>query len=162
MGELSFKYLGVPLVSSNLSMDNHKCLIEKILGRIISISRSFTYVRRLILIKATLFSVQVYWSSFLILPSKILKEIDDNLRAFFLGKCGNHKAKVAWEYVYVLKDEGGLGLMTSKEWNRATATKNLWNLLQPNSESFWVNWIKKIHLKRKNLLESEATGECPW
>ncbi|XP_044474889.1 uncharacterized mitochondrial protein AtMg00310-like isoform X2 [Mangifera indica] len=73
-----------------------------------------------------------------------------------------HKAKIAWEEVCVLKEEGGLGLMTSKEWNKVAITKHLWNLLQPHSSSIWVNWVKKNCLKRKNIWEGKMGGESTW
>lgn len=51
----------------------------------------------------------------------------------------NHIAKVAWDELCVPKEERGLGLMTSKEWNKAAIAKRLWKHAQPNSNSIWVN-----------------------
>lgn len=66
-----------------------------------------TYAGRLILIKAILFRLQIYWSLLFILPSEVLKEIASKLRAFFWAgvDLNYHKAKVAWEDICVPKEK---------------------------------------------------------
>lgn len=95
--------------------------------------------------KVILFSIQLYWFSLFFLPFKIFKEIDSTLKVFLWSgvNLNSHKAKVAWDEIYVLKDEEGLGLMSSKEWNKEAISKHLWNLVQPNSSTIWVSWVKR-------------------
>ncbi|XP_044464414.1 uncharacterized protein LOC123194970 [Mangifera indica] len=108
LGELPFKYLGVPITSSKLKCGECKILIQKIVGRITSWrSKALSYAGRLILIRAVLFSIQIYWSSIFILPSSIHKEIDGILRNFLWSGASmeGKKAKVAWEEAtWKLKD----------------------------------------------------------
>lgn len=37
----------------------------------------------------------------------------------------NHKAKVSWDDVYASREEEGLGLHRSKDWNDASMSKHL-------------------------------------
>lgn len=54
---------------------------------------------------SVLFSSQVYWSSIFILPQKVLKEVENMLRAFFWSgpELKNTGAKVAWMDVWFPK-----------------------------------------------------------
>lgn len=50
----------------------------------------------------------------------------------------------------VPKEEGGSGLMTSKDWNKAAIIKHIGNVAQPKNRPIWVNWIeKKFALRRR-------------
>lgn len=44
-------------------------------------NRYFSYAGRIQLIKSILFSMQTYWSSLFILPTKVIKEVESILRA---------------------------------------------------------------------------------
>lgn len=93
-----FRYLSVPIVSSKLMNEECKPLLDKILCRINSWkSKSFSYMGKMTLIKAILFSVHIYWSSYFFLPLKVLKEDNGRLRALFWSgvDLNVHKAKVA-------------------------------------------------------------------
>lgn len=83
-GKLPFKYLGVPMVYSKILLEDSKLLIDRILTRIKSWRCNYlSYAGRLVLIKSILFSLQIFWSSHLFLPSLTLKEIDAKIRDFF-------------------------------------------------------------------------------
>lgn len=58
-----------------------------------------------------LFSVQVYWSSIFIIPSKVIKDIESTLMAFLWSgvELKHTSAKVSWDKVCSPKEEGGLG-----------------------------------------------------
>lgn len=116
VGNLSFKYLEVPMVSTKITKENCKLLLEKIIQRITSWkSKSFNYTRRLMLVKAIHFSIQVYWSFLFILPSKMLVKTNLN----------KHKANVTQNKMCVLKEEEILELITNREWNKETIIKHL-------------------------------------
>ena len=154
LGALPIKYLGVPLISSRLSHRHCTPLVERIISRInLWTSASLTYAGRLQLIKSTLFSIQVYWSSLFILPSSIIKRVEGILAAFLwkgtsLTPTG---AKVAWASLCYPKIEGGLGIKRIKDWNKAAILKLVWRILTESS-SFWVAWIHSILLR----------GRCFW
>ncbi|XP_019256440.1 PREDICTED: uncharacterized protein LOC109234848 [Nicotiana attenuata] len=73
IGEMSFKYLGIPLSSRKLSI--HQCLplVEKIITRVQCWTTKFlSYSGRVQLIKSVLFEMQRYWAQVFLLPKKIL------------------------------------------------------------------------------------------
>lgn len=105
-------YLGVPLISTKLRSADCIILKERILRRIQSWSNKLLpFGGRMQLITLVLFSIQVYWSSIFILPSKILKDIESVLNAFVWKGVDLkfHGVKVAWSTVCLPKSEGGLG-----------------------------------------------------
>lgn len=80
------------------------------------------------LITSVLFSIQVYWSSIFILPSKILKHIESVLNAFLWKGVDlkSHGVKVAWSTVCLPKSEGGLGFKRLKDWDVSSMLRHLW------------------------------------
>lgn len=57
------------------------------------------------------------------------------------------KARISWEEIYVPKDEGGLGLMKSIDWNVMT-TRHVWNLISDANHSLWADLVWENKLKR--------------
>lgn len=164
-GTLPIKYLGVPLISAKLSYGDCKPLIDRILARISSWrSRFLSYAGRLTLVKSVLFSIQVYWSSLFILPSKVHKEIDALLRAFFWSGVDmkRTKAKVAWEDICVPKNEGGLGLMSTKMWNKAAMLRYVWLIANSSCSSIWVDWVKCYLIRNSSFWEINIPRSCTW
>ena len=112
LGSLPVKYLGVPLISSRLTHQHCLPLIERIISRIkLWTSTSLTYAGRLQLIKSTLFSIQVYWSSIFIIPASTGRKIESSLASFlWKGTSLTHSgAKVAWASLCYPRNEGGWG-----------------------------------------------------
>jgi len=82
-GQLHVRYLGVPLISSNLSAADCRMLMEKISGRLDSwTSKKLSFAGRLQLISSVLYSLQVYCMGIFILPKKILKDIIQKFNRF--------------------------------------------------------------------------------
>lgn len=111
-GKLPVRYLGVPLISSKLSVADCESLLGKILGRINSwMSKHLSSAGRLQLLSPVLYSIQVYWSNIFISPKKVIKDSERKFNRFLWNgsELSSAKAKVAWEFISVLKNEGGLG-----------------------------------------------------
>ena len=109
LGSLPVKYLGVPLISTKLSVSDCAPLISKFSTKIDHWSaRSLSYVGRLLLITLVLFSLQVFWSMHFILPKAVGKHIELLLRNFLWSGSTkyNHSHKVAWEALCCPKNEG--------------------------------------------------------
>ena len=77
------KYLGLPLITTRLSEADCKPLIDSILARIKGwIVRALSFAGRLQLITSVISSIQVFWSSLLTLPKKIINKIEQLMRNF--------------------------------------------------------------------------------
>lgn len=97
-GKLPFKFLGVPMVYSELSLEDSKPLIDIVMSRIKSWGGKYlSYMGRLVFVKSIYFSLHVYWVSLFFLPSKTLQEIDAKIRDFFWSRVelNHYRAKVA-------------------------------------------------------------------
>ncbi|XP_022874167.1 uncharacterized protein LOC111392993 [Olea europaea var. sylvestris] len=147
-GVLPVRYHGVPLISSKLRASDCKMLVD----RIIATAKSWTcqalsYAGRLQLINTVLFSIQVYWSSVILLPKAVIKQVENSLRVFLWkgSDLGIGGAKVAWAKISMPKEEGGLGLRGLEIWNKATIGRSIWELKCPKDCSW--SWRKILGLR---------------
>lgn len=165
MGVYPAKFLGVPLLTSKLSLADCRPLLDKITSRISSWTNRFlSYTGRLQLLKFVLFSIQSYWSSFFTLLAAALKELKVIFSRFLwkgpsLSKFG---AKVAWSKVSLPLSEGGMGLKQLDMWNKADILLHLWNTINPASSSIWANWVRTFSLKGKHFWCMNNPNYCSW
>ncbi|GKC80825.1 hypothetical protein Tco_1131599 [Tanacetum coccineum] len=127
-GCLPVKYLGVPLVPSRLVYKDCKELIEKVDGRINDWkNKSLSIAGRLQLMQSIIASLHVYWASMFVLPMCVLLDIEQRMRRFLWcqGNTRKGKAKVAWDVVCLLKDEGGLGVKRLDLFNKALMSSHV-------------------------------------
>ncbi|KAL2252957.1 UNVERIFIED_CONTAM: hypothetical protein Sindi_0090400, partial [Sesamum indicum] len=110
-GVLSMRYLGLPLLSSRLTIADCHPLLLKIDKRIAGWEgMAISYAGRVQIIKSVLMSLSLYWASAFILPKKVTNEIEKRLRTFlWKGTTTTGYAKVAWKDLCRPTDEGGLG-----------------------------------------------------
>lgn len=148
-GSLPLRYLGVPLCTKKLNLENCEPLLQQIKARLSSWSaKSLSFAGRLLLIKTVISGVSTFWCSSFILPKSCINRIN-SLCGIFLwnGRIdGHHSAKVSWETVILTKNQGGLGVKDLHSWNLACILKLIWMLFfRPNS--VWVCWFKEVILK---------------
>ncbi|KAL0455709.1 UNVERIFIED_CONTAM: LINE-1 reverse transcriptase [Sesamum latifolium] len=84
---LPIKYLGVPLISSRLTIADCRPLITTVESRLAGWNHiSFSLAGRAQLIKSVLSTLHVYWASVFILPKGVIKIIEEKLRKFFVAR----------------------------------------------------------------------------
>lgn len=121
-GSLPVIYLGIPLVSRNLTARDCHPLISRICNRIGAwTSRSISQAGRLQLINVILFGVQGHWARCVFLPSSVLKKVQSTLFRFLWSGNISKRCmfKVAWKDCVFPKTEGGIGLKNMVVWNDA-------------------------------------------
>ncbi|GKB68099.1 hypothetical protein Tco_0929511 [Tanacetum coccineum] len=138
-GRLPVKYLGVPLVSSRLMIQDCKELVEKVQARIHDWkNKSLSIAGRLQLVKSVIGSMHIFWALVFILPSRVLCDLEQIMRGFLWSQdMQKGKSKVTWEVVCLPKDKGGLGLRRLDHFNKALMVSYIWKLLSLK-ESLWV------------------------
>ncbi|KAL2225027.1 UNVERIFIED_CONTAM: hypothetical protein Sindi_3055600, partial [Sesamum indicum] len=138
-GHLPMRYLGLPLISSRLTISDCQPLISKIDARINGWEGiSLSYAGRVQIIKSVLSALSLYWASAFILPKKVISEIEKRLRTFlWKGTTSSGYAKVAWKDVCRPMDEGGLGFKDISTLNRALMSKKLCDVIQCDRTSIW-------------------------
>ena len=153
-GCFPFRYLGIPVADSRLTIAQYSPLIDKISDCISAwAGATLSYAGRTELIKSVLQGVECFWLSILPIPAGVKSKIVQLCRNFlWSGNCTiNKKPLVAWREVTLPKIEGGLGLRNSKAWNKALLSKTLWDI-QSKKDSLWVQWVHQIYMK----------GDCFW
>lgn len=142
-GSLPVRYLGVPLCSKKLSLQNCEPLLQQIKRKFSSWTvRSLSFAGRLQLIKTVIAGITNFWCASFILPSACVKRIN-SLCGVFLWRWNieeHHTARVSWEVVTKRKEEGGLGVKNLTHWNKACILKLIW-LLFFQAGSVWVAWF---------------------
>ncbi|XP_050238425.1 uncharacterized protein LOC126687917 [Mercurialis annua] len=163
-GELPLRYLGIPLITSRLSHQDCKGIIEKITKRISSwTSKLLSYAGRVQLIQYVLMSMHVFWASIMLLPKKVNKEIQSICARFLWNgnQEGKYSALVAWKDIIKQKKEGGLGIKDIGTWNKAAISKHVWQVMSGCS-SLWVKWIHQNKLKNCSFWGIKANNDSNW
>ncbi|KAL2237525.1 UNVERIFIED_CONTAM: hypothetical protein Sindi_0944200 [Sesamum indicum] len=152
-GHLPMRYLGLPLISSRLSISDCQPLISKINARINGWEGiSLSYAGRVQIIKSVLSALSLYWASAFILPKKVINEIEKRLRTFlWKGMTSNGYAKVAWKDVCRPMDEGGLGFKDVSTLNRALMNKKLCDVIRCDRTSIWVQSLYQDRLRDTSI-----------
>lgn len=117
LGELPFKYLGVPLSTKRLIIIQCKSLVDKITTKISSwMGKWLSYDGRLQLIRVVVFGIQAYWSQLFLLQQKVIKLIEATCRNYFWTSQAtiSKKTLVAWEKVCLPRGVGGLMFLIRK------------------------------------------------
>ncbi|XP_011079185.2 uncharacterized protein LOC105162761 [Sesamum indicum] len=82
-GHLPLRCLGLPLLSSRLSINDCQPLLMKIDQRIAGWEgMGLSYTGRVQIIKSALMAFSIYWCSAFLLPKGVIREIEKRLRAF--------------------------------------------------------------------------------
>uniref|UniRef100_A0A803QDU5 DUF4283 domain-containing protein n=1 Tax=Cannabis sativa TaxID=3483 RepID=A0A803QDU5_CANSA len=111
--EVPFRYLGVPICPKKISSLECSLLVEKMVAGIRTWStKHLTFARRAVLTNSVLMAIHSYWSQIMVLPKKIVAEIEAICWTFLWS--GSHQLKgvaaVAWKTVCKEKSAEGLGL----------------------------------------------------
>ncbi|KAJ0463265.1 putative reverse transcriptase zinc-binding domain-containing protein [Helianthus annuus] len=163
-GELPVRYLGVPLISSKLMYKDCKVLVDRLDKRVDNwMTKSLSFAGRLQLIKSVMSAMHIYWVSVFMLPARIVKDIEKRMRNFLWsgGSKQVSKPKVAWKTVCLPKSEGGLGIQSISDVNKALLTNHIWSLITKR-ESLWVRWIHSYRIKGKNFWDLPCRGSPSW
>lgn len=110
-----------------------------------------------------LFHCQVYWANAVLLPKKVIRQIEALYRNYLWSGSADHMNMplIAWENTTLPRNEGGLGLLQLKAWNIAAFGKLLWKVIA-NVDCLWVRWVKSAYLKGKSIWSVKAKDNQPW
>ena len=161
VGEFPFRYLGIPVAATRLTIEQFRPLTAKISEYISAwAGATLSYAGRSELIRSVLQGVECFWLSILPIPVGVRSKIVALCRNFLWGGKATSPKKplVAWKDVCKPKSEGGLGFIDLNAWNMALMTKSLWNL-QAKKDSLWVKWVSHIYLKGQPFWEYSPTRQ---
>ena len=137
----SFKYLGVPIFKASPKTSPWIQIIDKIKSRINTWGAHWLNLAgKVVLIKVVLTSILIYQCSILLVPKRILANINSLLKNFLCkgGKQNENKLLlVSWEKITKPWINGGLQVSNLERQNLALGTKILWKVVTGNS-----SWCK--------------------
>ncbi|GJR80695.1 RNA-directed DNA polymerase, eukaryota, reverse transcriptase zinc-binding domain protein [Tanacetum coccineum] len=166
VGKLPVRYLGVPLITKKISINDCKPLISKVKAKIGNWkNKTLSYAGRLQLIASVLSSMQNYWASVFLLPKQVIYDINKILKGFLWcqGDLRKGRARISWDVICKPKDQGGLGLKNMYVWNEVLMIKHLWNIAA-KKDTLWVKWISVEKLKGKSIWEvqGDSNSSVGW
>uniref|UniRef100_A0A803QGG6 Reverse transcriptase domain-containing protein n=1 Tax=Cannabis sativa TaxID=3483 RepID=A0A803QGG6_CANSA len=147
--DVPFKYLGIPICPKKTSTKECSILAEKMVAKIRTWgSRNLSFAGRVMLINSVLMEIHTYWSQIMVLPKRIIKEIEAICRGFLWnGKqhlTGVHA--VAWSKICLSKSVGGLDFKSVAEWNIVVMFKYVWAGAK-KEDNLWVKWVHCVYVK---------------
>ncbi|GKA11704.1 putative reverse transcriptase domain, reverse transcriptase zinc-binding domain protein [Tanacetum coccineum] len=163
-GKLPVRYLGVPLLSKRLYVNDCSVLVDKVKKKILNWkNKSLSFAGRLQLILLVVGSMQVYWSFMFILPITISNEVERLMRDFLwnYGDFKRGKARIKWADVCKPKVEGCLGIKSLESWNISLISKHIWNIIN-KKDSLWVRWVHVYKLKGRNFWDIPEKEGSSW
>ncbi|KAL0292684.1 UNVERIFIED_CONTAM: hypothetical protein Sradi_6980100 [Sesamum radiatum] len=112
IGSLPLKYLGVPLVSLKLTIQEAQPLLRKMERKILGWgSLSVSFAARIQLIKVVLTAMFLYWRHAFFLLSTVIERIECTFKRFlWRGNNSRGYVKEAWAQVCLPKERGRQGL----------------------------------------------------
>ena len=126
---LPIKYLGLPLGANPKLKATWKPVVDKIKFRLSSWKRrQLSFGGRIVLIKAVLLSLPIYYMSIYKMPEGVIKSIE-SIQSRFLWGGFDLKRKihlVAWSKLYQSKICGDLGIRDMKLLNESILLKLWW------------------------------------
>ncbi|XP_074351776.1 uncharacterized protein LOC141690920 [Apium graveolens] len=163
-GNIPVHFLGVPLISSQMCINDYMSLIEKITSRLNSWENLLlSLAGRTLLIKSVIHAIEAFWGNHFLLPMAVHANIQSHLSRFLWKGNINHKggAKVSLTIVYLPREEGGLGLKNMVDWNRTQILIHLIRVIIHN-KSLWPTWVNKIVLKNKHFWTLDLPIDASW
>ncbi|KAG7579838.1 Ribonuclease H domain [Arabidopsis thaliana x Arabidopsis arenosa] len=138
------KYLGMPILQKRINKDTYGEVLEKMSTRLSGWKGRFLSMSgRVTLTKAVLSSIPVHSMSTIMLPASTLKKLDQISRDFIWGSTVEKRKQhlLAWKKVCRPKREGGLGIRSAKNMNKALLAKIGWRLLHETG-SLWAKILR--------------------
>lgn len=164
-GTLPVRYLGLPLMSRKLRINEYSPLLEKITNKFRGwATKSLSFAGRTQLLKSVIYGTINFWVSSFMLPKGCITKIESLCSRFlWSGNIDNHsRAKIAWSNVCLPKSEGGLGICRLSVWNTTLCLRLIW-LLFSNSGSLWVAWQHHHHeLASVSFWDVKAKASDSW
>ncbi|XP_057250781.1 uncharacterized protein LOC130591469 [Beta vulgaris subsp. vulgaris] len=135
IGQLPFKYLGVPIATNKLKASDCQSMIDKMIIRI----------------------------KLFLIPKSVLTEVNRICKCFIWSGTHNDTkpGSVKWESLCKPKAAGGLGLRSTINWNIAAVGKLAWCIAQ-KQDNMWVKWVNEMYIKEQQWSNYIAPGTASW
>ncbi|CAJ2645220.1 unnamed protein product [Trifolium pratense] len=154
IGTLPFMYLGVPIFKGKPKAVYFQPLVDKVKMKLASWKASLlTYAGRIQLVKSVIHSMLVYSITTYSWPISLIKMLDRYMRNFiWSGDLLVRKlVTVSWNKMCSPIDEGGLGIRSLSNLNKASNLKLFWELF--NSDNQWANLLRSRVVRKNGFIK---------
>ncbi|XP_074342078.1 uncharacterized protein LOC141679483 [Apium graveolens] len=163
-GTFPVRFFGVPLISSQLCVNDWMPIIDRITSRLHSwATLLLSLAGRVMLIRSVVHAIEAFWGNHFLLPASIHHTIQSMLTRFLWKGNINHKggAKIAWTSICLPREEGGLDLKNMIDWNHAQVIHHLIKVVT-KSCSLWARWVNATVLNNKSFWTLKIPTDCSW
>ncbi|XP_073360310.1 uncharacterized protein [Aegilops tauschii subsp. strangulata] len=160
LGTFPTTYLGVPISDSHLTVADLRPSVLKLQHRIEPWQgRWLSKAARTILINLSLSRLLLFIMSFYSFPETLHHEIGSvQARFYWAGEGDKQKYHmVRWSEICKPRDQGGLGIMSSKRMNLALLTHRLWRIANGDG-GLWLQIVRQKYLRGQPLAFCARTG----
>lgn len=158
------KYLGIPICQGRANKSHFDHIVSRLKQKLSTWKgKLLNRVGRLTLAKSSLTSILVHSMQTLWLPQSICNGIDKLVRDFFWhdnADKGMHWA--SWDLISSPKNQGGLGIRSTRVANISLLGKSVWDLLQNVSNKLWSKMWKHKYLKGENPLSHTPPANASY
>jgi hypothetical protein len=143
IGNIPFKYLGLPVGANPRSISTWQPMLDSIKRRLGSWGNKYVSLGgRIVLINAVISSISIFFLSFMRMPVKVWREVVKIQRNFLWSGLSKRRriSWVKWSDICKPKKEGGLGIRDLRVVNLSLLAKWRWKLLS-DEEDVWKNVI---------------------
>ncbi|XP_060961005.1 uncharacterized protein LOC133031505 [Cannabis sativa] len=155
-----FAYLGLPLFKSMKRAKDLNFLVERVMQRVKSWkTRLLSKAGRACLIQSVGSSMATYVAASDVIPKKIARRVDKELRDFGWGDSATKKTwhTIDWSSICQSKLRGGLGFRRIETINTAFILKWGWKALT-DKDSMWGTIIQAKYLNGRSFLDAEINN----
>ena len=143
------RYLGTPSYHGRVAQGLFQQLIDRVTSKLESWkSKQLSLAGRHTLARYVLMAIPTYTMQSTLLPIGICNKIDKTVRKLLWGGANNKKGipLVRWEKVTCKKENGGLGLKNTRDWNLALMTKLGWRLIT-EKDNLWAKTLTSKYMR---------------
>lgn len=162
------KYLGMPVLQKRMNKETFGEILERASSRLSGWKGRFlSFAGRLTLTKSVLSSLPVHSMSTILLPQSTIEKLDQISRNFLWGSTEEQRTPhlIAWTKVCTPKQDGGFGIRSSLEMNKALLGKIGWRLLH-DRESIWARVLRAKYkvgdVHDASLLVAKSNWSSTW
>ena len=106
--------------------------------------------------------MHLFWTSVFIHPASVLQAIDRLLLRFLWYGNGQRKlVYISWKDVACPREEGGLGIRSPSNSNKASVLRLLWEV-ETNKDAHWVKWVHSEYLRGSSIWCARPPQKASW
>lgn len=161
------KYLGVPLIHSRVNKLTYRYILDNVRSKLENWeSRHLYLVGRITLAQSMVIAIPVYIMQTTYIPASVCNDIDKLCKNFIWCTSSGHRKipLVSWSKMQLPKYNGGLGIRSAKDTNKAFLMKLAWGILMEH-QALWVKVLRikyKIHNPSPSSYLQKHPGSNLW